>query len=238
MRFFLIISVFSLLACSAFRQAPPATVGSGIPIGSRPNPYPQQATPAVATPNTATQQDFGVVKCHSSQATQFNNQVRNFLSTSADPNQAQYLVKCANTPQWKGGFFIKGKVYFDGQKFSAQSRSQNLAVSQNSYLEIHIVSTTGRPVTPTIKMQIEPFASAVRGQDATLVFQDNKGKVFLNGTVAQDEKNGLLFSGTFEFQNFTAWNGSSQGLSGTIGTFAIPACRFFDCAQTLPQNLQ
>ena len=229
-----------VIGCDALRPAPPATVGSGLPIYSNPtdtatvSSMPNQPKPT----DTATQ-DFGVVKCHSSQVNQFNNQVRNFLSTSSDPTQAQYIVDCANTPQWKGGFFIKGKIDFEGLEFfDTQSYNQNLTISRNSYLEIHIVSTTGRPVIPTIKMGIETFASAIRGQDASLVFQDQKGKVFLNGTVSNNEKNGLLFSGTFEFENFTTWDGSNQGLSGAIGTFTIPACRFFECeSQTLPESL-
>ena len=258
MKFLLIISVFLFTACGEwFRQAPPATVGSGIPINSNPNYNPNNnpGTTQLSDPNgteTAPEstpdpiKDFGDVRCHSSQVTQFNQQVRNFLSTSFNPNQARYTIKCSNVPQWKGGFFLRGKVYFNGQKFDTQSSNQNLTVSPNSHLEIHIVDITGRPVThggQPIRMNIEPHASWIQGQDATLVFQDQNqqgkalGKVSLNGAVAPDQNNRLIFSGTFEFENFTAWNGSSQGLSGSLGTFKIPACRFLDCADSLPEAL-
>ncbi|MCZ0931890.1 MAG: hypothetical protein OXJ52_01900 [Oligoflexia bacterium] len=239
------ISVFLFTACGEwFRQAPPAPVGSGLPINYHPNnpnlPQPPNPTETETDPAPNPLADFGDVRCHSSQVTQFNNQVRNFLSTSTDPASIRQIVKCSSAPQWKGGFFIRGKVHFGGQKFNTQSPSQNLTVSQNSYLEIHIVDTNNRPVIrPPIRMSIEPYASAVQGQGATLVFQDKKGKVFLNGSVAPDKNNRPIFSGAFEFENSTVWNGSSQGLSGQLGTFKIPACRFFDCAssQPLPESL-
>ena len=223
------------------RQAPPAVVGSGLPIGHNSNLPPSSNSMELpeTNPNSNPLKDFGDVRCHSTQVTQFNNQVRNFLSTKSNPHKAQYIVDCSGNEQWKGGFFIRGKVHFAGhQKFDTQSSNQNLTISQNSYIEIHIVDINNRPVTKQpIQIKIEPYASAVQGQNANLVFQDPNGKVFLNGSVEFDSQNRPLFSGTFEFENSITWNGSSPGLSGQLGSFRIPACRFFDCAEQLPESL-
>ena len=239
MKFIFIASLFLLTACQNWiRTAPPATVGSGIPIGyGGPQDYPppsQTEEPEQESEPIPPQGNFGDVRCHSSQFEHFNQQIRNFLSTSFDPNQARYTIKCSKVDNRKGGFFIQGKVSFNGQKFDPQSQSQNLTVSSNSYLEIHIVDITGRAQTQAgqaIRMNIDSYASIIRGQDASLVFKDTKGKVLLNGSISANKHNQLVFTGQFEFQNFTTWNGSSQGYQGAIGTFRIPACRFFDCEE-------
>ena len=244
MRFFLVVLFLFSTACSElFRQAPPATVDSGISTGLN-KAHPQKQPPSQTDKETKSEPvepltDFGSVRCHSSQVTQFNNHVRNFLSTSSDPNQAQYLVDCSGNKKWKGGFFIRGKVEFSGQKFDPQSQSQDLTAAQNSYLEIHIVDINNRNVSPTIRMNIDPYASAFEGQNASLVFRDSKGRVLLNGSVEKDSQNRLIFSGSLEFENSITWDGSNQGLSGTIGFFKIPACKFFDCASStaLPDSL-
>ena len=257
MKLFLILLAFLLTACGEwFRQAPPAIPGSGIPIHT-PNPHsPLPQNPAGTEQNSSAGplSEFGDVRCHSNQITQFNREVRNFLSTSHDPNKATYIIKCS--PQQnskKSGFFIRGKVYFEGhQKFNPQSSDQNLTVSSNSHLEIHIIDLNGRPVTlqwqnnqgQAIKMNIEPQASTIRGLDVILTFQDQNtqgqalGKVFLDGSVQPDNQNRPIFSGTFKFENFITWSGSYPGLSGAIGTFRISACHFFDCdSPILPEVL-
>ena len=76
-----------------------------------------------------------------------------------------------------------------------------------------------------------------KDKNPSLVFQDKKGKVMLNGSVKKNRHDQLIFTGRFEFENFVAWNGSNQGLKGVIGTFTIPACRFLDCTQSLPESL-
>ena len=248
MRFFLAVLFLFSTACSElFRQAPPAAVGSGISTGlnkahTQQQPPPSQTDPEKTKTKSETIEpltDFGGVRCHSSQVTQFNNHVRNFLSTSNDPNQAKYFVDCSGNQNWKGGFFIRGKVEFSGQKFDPQSQSQDLTAAQNSYLEIHIVDINGRNVSPTIRMNIDSYASAFEGQNVSLVFQDSKGRVLLNGSVEKDSQNRLIFSGSFEFENSITWTGSNQGLSGTLGFFKIAACQFFDCASStaLPDSL-
>ena len=243
MKFFLIIFIFLLLSCEAFQQAPPATFGSGIPINNY-NPPPVQEEPVTEEetdkkeiPDTT---DFGDVRCHPSQYKDFNVQVRNFLSTSFNPQQANYTIKCYPVKQWNGGFFIKGNVSFSGKKFDTQSSQQNLTPAPGSYLEIHIVDISNRPVTQQgkpIRMSINTFNSFIQGQNPSLVFEDQRGKVTLNGNVNKNRHNQNIFTGIFEFKNFVSWNGSNQGLSGAIGTFTIPACRFFDCAEDLPESL-
>ena len=173
MKFFLIIFIFLLSACDAFRQAPPAVAGSGIPVTDyNPSMPPPESLSEDETETKPTQappplSNFGDVRCHSSQVSQFNVQVRNFLSTSFNPNQANYTIKCSHVPQWGGGFFIQGKVHFSGGKFDPQSYNQNLNFDPNSYLEIHIVDTSNRPVTgqgKPIKMHIDTYASSIQGQ--------------------------------------------------------------------------
>ena len=238
MKFIFIASILFLTACGDWiQQAPPATIGSGIPIDYNPN-FNQNSENTNQNSDSDTKpapqlSEWGDVRCHSSQVNHFNQQVRSFLSTSFNPNQARYTIKCSPVKDWKGGFFLRGKVHFDRQKFDTQSQNQNLTASQNSYLEIHIVDITGRAQTQNgqpVRMDIDPYASTVQGQNASLVFRDQKGKVFLNGSVEPNEHNQLIFTGTFEFQNFTTWNGSNQGHSGSIGIFTISACHFFECS--------
>ena len=243
MRFFLILFIFLLSACEAFRQAPPAIAVSGIPITNKypptvaPEPVPTDETEKKSTHPL---KEFGDVRCHKNQFAQFNAQVKNFLSTSFNPQKANYTITCYHVPQWSGGFFIKGKIYFSGQKFDPESYNQNLSFSPSSYLEIHIVDISNRPVTnqgKPIRMNIDSYASYIQGQNPSLVFQDQKGKVKLNGTVKKNKHNQFIFTGSFEFENFVAWNGSNQGLSGSIGSFTLPACHFFECAKALPESL-
>lgn len=229
----LCVSLFLLTACGDWmKPAPPASLVLGPPAGS--NPIGSNPT----TENNPTQapaklSNFGDVRCHSDQHGMFNEQIKKFLSTSFNPSNARYTVKCAaKSPQtWKGGFFIKGQVSFRDEKFDAQSQNQSLTAEQNSFLELHIADITGRSVIHPIKMNIDTYASVVQGQNASLVFRDQKGKVFLNGSVKPNKHNQLIFTGAFEFENFVNWTGSTEGYKGSIGTFTISACHFFDCSE-------
>ena len=126
--------------------------------------------------------------------------------------------------------FIRGKVNFEDNKtFNFSSPSQHLSVAESSYLEIHIVNIDNKAVA-RIKMQAIAFAGEVEGNVATLAFSDRKGKAFLNGSVEN-----RFFSGIFEFENFTDWQGSNQGYRGQIGKFTIPACSLFTCNAPTPQ---
>ena len=260
MKFIFIASFFLLTACQdKIITAPSNTVRSGIPI--------IQGDIQASLPRLPYKEPplgyWGDVRCHSSQHKNFNQQVKNFLSTSFDPNQARYTIKCSKTDhRLKGGFFIWGKIFFDGQKFDPLSQSQNLTVSSNSHLAIHIVDITGHFQTKTetpiktnndsyasmiqmkipdlkdtkttetpIRINIDRSASIIRGQNASLVFKDTKRKIFMKGSISSNTYNQLVFTGQFDFQNFRTWSGSSPGYQGSIGTFRIVACRFFDCQE-------
>ena len=211
-------------------NAPPAVVGSGIPITTEPPPL-NEENPIPQEPKTT----WGVVKCNNSQEsiTAFNAQVKAFLSASMNPNSIQW-VKCAYTKEWeswKGGFFIRGKVSFENQALlDPRSYLQNLSVSSNSYLELHITNQlTGELVRkPPIGMKIDSLETTINPPSAKLVFKDLKGKITMEGRFQQKE-NTNVFEGSLHFQNNTDWKGSPQGAQGTIGLFSISTCSLFDC---------
>ena len=181
---------------------------------------------------------WGLVRCdeRSWPYLEFNKQLKNFLSTSNDPNRMNWWVKCDFTDQrfknWKGGVFIRGKISFQRDKFNPVSESQNLhSFGRSSHLEIHIVDHLQKTVITPIRMQLAELSSSISGNNVTLVFKDEKGEITLKGTVNKNPKiNDFTVSGDMTFINYVDYKGVSRKYGGFLGYFEIPACSFLDCA--------
>ena len=247
MKWSFLFSPLLLLSCSGLIQAPPATPGSKIPIQPSPN------SNTINTPSTTAQinlkelsvaslpkdRKWGLVKCADSDqedwnTTAFNEQIRTFLSASANPSTMNFYVRCNWTEaykEWKGGFFIKGSVSFQNGDFNPQSTSQNLTIDANSYIELHIVSHLDRSVISPIKMNIETLESNILNSNINLVFKDDKGKISLIGSVKMNDNiKDFTISGDISFTNFIDWSGTPQNTTGPLGWFEIPACSFLKCS--------
>lgn len=215
--------------CDAFHRAPPADPynPSSPPIQGTTYTADNQNIPPSSFSSFPNQRDnvWGVVKCHENQQELFNTELGRFLSSTIDPRNI-FPVNCSGREDLKGGMWIKGKVNFENNAvFDPQSTSQQLDVSSNSYLEIHAVGINNKPIL-NIKMNAVPFGGSVQGGFITLAFKDKRGKVYLDGTT----ENGI-FSGAFKYENSTTWQGGSQGYSGQVGYFSIPACGLLNCGQ-------
>ena len=232
--FYLFLACFFLLSCEAFQGGPVPVGNSGYPpwpgpLPGNPPPFsPEDGSKAPGTDPKVT--NWGVIKCDESQLEVFNVALRKFLHSTMNPTTVP-RVNCSKRTDLKGGIWIRGKVYFENNAtFDPQSSSQNLNVSTSSRLEIHIVGVNNKQI-PTIVMRAEPYAGAVHGQYATLVFSNKKGQVTLDGTI----ENGV-FSGTIGYENFTTWKGGSTGYKGQMGFFSIYACSLFSCGSSPTQN--
>ena len=259
-KWFLLCSFFLFLSCPGLVQAPPAKPGSGIPIapGSNdssnvlndPNALypghpndpndpnnlnnPNQKNLPITLPSD---RQWGLIRCDKDSWTweNFNQQFKNFLSTSSDPARMNWWLKCDFNDErfkdWKGGVFIKGKTAFQRGKFNPESQSQSLAPSANSYLEIHLVDHLGKTVIKPIKMSIDELSSSINGNNISLLFKDSKGEVTLEGNISKSLKiNDWTISGKATFINYVSYTGNSrQKYGGFLGYFEIPACSFLDC---------
>ena len=223
-----LISLF-LLNCEGFKKAPDAQSGTDQPSTIDPtNPqgpsFPPEQTAKWGQPHK--------MLCHESQMEQFNTELKKFLSTTKAPNEIP-PVNCSDKTDLTGGLFFGGKAVFEnGALFDLQSTSQQLDVSDNSYLEIQITGTDHKKFVK-FTMQAVPYAGGVSGNIVTLAFADNKGKVLLNGAVENGQ-----FLGIFEYENFTTWQGEISGYSGQLGRFSLPACDLLKCsAQPLQRTI-
>lgn len=223
MRFFIICLLGCLaLGCDGFLDNAPVDVSSPLnpsnPPASSPPPDEPQA-PSVTS-------EWGILQCHHTQIEAFNVQLKKFLSGYTNPaNMTSWLFKCSKQSSWKGGVWIRGNVSFTDGLYS-HPFSQNLSeISEDSYLELHIVNSQELPIA-ILKMTPIPYGSKIEGSHITLGFQDAVGKIFLSGPVAEDG----VFSGDFIYENLRTWQGTAGGYTGNIGRFSIPICSLLDCS--------
>ena len=247
---FLPLAFFCFLAFEACNKAPafPQTPGrpSGIANQNKPNPSHGAAQGARQNPYShgpprpsLSSYDQGRLKClpphlneycknpaHSKTCNEyilkFYNGLRGFLSTTIDPKTVPF-IKCTDRKDLKGGVFIQGRVETHGALFDPNSSSQELEVSENSHLDILIYDNHNRKYAG-IKMRAIPYGGSISGKFVTLAFEDSKGKVNLEGTVA----NGL-FSAKLSYENYVTFDGSPSNVSGEMGRFSLSACRLFVC---------
>ena len=167
--------------------------------------------------------EWGVLKCHESQVQVFNEELRKFLSPTIDPARIS-AVNCTGRKDLKGGVWIRGRINFENSAVYDLNSNQELNVSTDSYLEIHVVDITGRPVV-AFRMNAVPFGGSVQGNYVALAFQDGKSKVYIDGTVEDN----YILSGTFRYENFTTRHGGAQGYSGQLGFHSIHVCSLLNC---------
>lgn len=129
------------------------------------------------------------------------------------------------------GVFVKGSVFFEGgQKLDLSNSSQTLTVNSSSKIKIIVKPVNQSPLA--VDLNASPIAGRVTGNIAVLSFEDEKGKVTLDGSFRSNDKGLLVFSAPFRYENFTAFGRTDiSGYSGTIGLFEIPVCGLFDCAK-------
>ena len=180
--------------------------------------------------------NWGLVWCdeQSWSTENFNEQIRSFLSTSYNPKDMKWWIKCNFNDErfkiWKGGVFIRGRVSFQTGRFNPNSPTQNLSPSLGSSLQIHILDSKGNEVIKPITMNINPLSSSLTGNNIILVFKDEKGEVTLNGTANENKKiKDFTISGNMEFINYIDHLGQSRRFGGFLGYFEIPACSLLDC---------
>ena len=173
--------------------------------------------------------EWGWVSCASeSEYQEFNRQVRQFLSTSLNPNTLPG-IGCTHK-QGGGRVLFKGSVVFEGGAvLNLSSPSSSLRVHSQSWIEIH-VDTADRLQKTRSSIQVQPIklsasAGNVDGRHAVLNFQDEKGEIRLEGRIE-----GEKFKGSFFYKNYTTWKGDQAGYEGNMGMFSIRACRFFQCS--------
>ena len=168
---------------------------------------------------------WGTVRCESDKEGKswknFQLEVHNFLSSAINPASADIIGCRDNDP---GRMIFRGKVFFAGGRlFDLQSDGQILEAADDSYLEIYIYPKTGRTID--FRLDIDVLNTSVRGQDISLAFKDDKGRVELNGKVKD-----RIFEGRFIYQNFKTVinNGPFGGVLGS--SFIAPACKLINCA--------
>ena len=252
MKWLFLFSFSFFLSCPGLIQAPPATHGSGIPIGTpttttptTPTDVPKKNKPDTDSMTLLSEYEWGVVKCATNEIKDievFNEALRELLSTSLDPASPKWQdkwVKCNLAyDDWKGNFLIRGNVTFENRKkFQPKNQTQNLTPTESSYIELHIISHHNKPLTEyPIKLEIGKYTdSSINGNNINLTFKDDKGEVNLVGTVDKNEReNVLTISGSMSFNNYVRFNGSTPGSRGSLGLFEIRVCSFLDCVQASP----
>ena len=263
MKWLFLFSFSFFLSCPGLIQAPPAPVGSGIPINDVPTPSnPDQktetetkTTDAVTLPSLY--EEWGLVTCLKSEEIEkdyqaFTSSLKEFLSTSTNPATQTWWVKCNHKDKaftdWKGGFFIRGKVTFENRKiFQTENTTQNLTPTQSSHIELHITEHSNeRLVIKPLILSLKQYSnSSINGNNVYLTFKDKNGEITLSGTIKLKNINNAkkkepVISGTMSFNNLVRFNGTTPGSSGQIGPFHIRACSFLDCKQktnSLPEGI-
>ena len=218
---------YFIVACGLF-PPPPSSPHAGAPThpGSSGSPtLPGQPS----TPGTTS----GVVKCtHQYPYAHFNQQIRGFLSAAGDTSNIGNVGCTKEQAQSGSAMLVKGTVYFTGgKKLDLSNLSQTLEVaSSSSKIKIIIKPVNQRELV--VDLNAAPIAGQVNGSIAVLSFEDEKGKVTLDGEFRSNDKGLIVFSAPFQYDNFTIFGRTDvTGYEGTIGLFEIPACGLFDCVR-------
>ena len=220
-----------LVSCDSLFPPPPS--GPTAPYHPGSSPLPGQGHPSTPTQPFGVGGGRGVVKCNQQYTPDhFNQQIKGFLSALRDPSGLGF-VGCLREHEetHKVYFHVKGSVFFEnGGKLSLSNLSQTLKVSPaQSKIEFFIKPQNGREIH--ISLPASAIAGEVRGNVALLTFEDNKGRVILDGEIRSNAKGLIVFSAPFRYENDTYVGRTDvTGYKGVIGIMEIPACQFFDCA--------
>lgn len=219
---------YFIVACGLF-PPPPHSPPAGAPV--HPGSSGTSAIPGQpSTPGTTA----GVVKCtHQYPHAHFNQQIRGFLSAAGETSNIANVGCTKEQYQQTGsGIQVKGTVYFTGgKKLDLSNLSQTLEVAgSSSEIKILIKPVNQREIA--VDLKAAPIAGQVNGSIAVLSFEDEKGKVTLDGKFRSNDKGVIVFSAPFQYDNFTIFGRTDvTGYEGTIGLFEIPACGLFDCVR-------
>lgn len=226
--YFLEIILLMCFSVSCDYLIPPPT-GQGAPPY---HPGSDGSVPSLpSVPSLCEAPKKGVVKCtpHYSIA-HFNQQVKGFLSTTSDPSTLEN-VGCLKEHCERGSWFhMTGVVVFEnGGKLNPFALNQVLQVSTRSKIAVLIKPFNRQEFK--LELPAAAIAGQVNGNVATLTFEDEKGKVTLDGEIrsSANNVNTMVFSAPFRYENFTHFAGLNTGYEGTIGMLEIEACDFFDC---------
>lgn len=233
MRYFLIISLLSFVSCdSLFYAARVKHPNKPFPAVS-PQPSPQGGVPSqTSDPRQQGQDRWGVVGCDRGLSVSvFQHRIKAFLSTNYDSSKMAHVACTAEGFEAnRGGVFFQGFVGFkNGDALDVNpntNTSQNLVASNESHIEIQVVTSDPLTRFVPIKLKITPSGGLVSGNFVSLAFEDEKGEVELTGEI----KSNGLFEGQFSFKNYTHWtNDADQSFEGDLGIFKIKTCSFFKC---------
>ena len=180
-------------------------------------------------------QPLGVLKCSESaqgsaptqETHRFNHHLKQLLSTTRNPDHwpAHQIVKCSREGGGGGALFRGSVGFLNGKRFShSDVFDQNLTVSTNSVISIHIIDVHESPIAE-FQMRAVSNQQITSAQEIVLTFEDGKGRVTMAGGI---DFNGN-FSGIFSYDNFVKWDGLSSFSSGQLGYFTVPSCGFFHC---------
>ena len=234
LKYIIVLTSFFLLSCEYL--IPPQETGGPRQGYQKPVVSPSQgdSTNPANIPEADTSRGWGKVECYSEEEEEFqrfNIQVRQFLSTTYNPNSIP-AIGC--TDKHRGGVFFTGFVGFENDdELDPSDGSQGALVMRQSgsYIDVHIDPGTAQDSTkPNTAIQPLRFlAVSVTSRvspsgETVLYFRDDTATVTLKGRIDQN-----FFAGQFQYRNRTTWQGGSTGFSGTIGLFQIRACKFFKC---------
>ena len=227
-----LVSLFYFIVACGLFPPPPHSPHAGAPThpGSSGSPGSPTIPGQPSTPGTTA----GVVKCtHQYPYAHFNQQIRGFLSAAGDTSNIGNVGCTKEQYQQSGsGIQVKGTVYFTGgKKLDLSNLSQTLEVnSASSKIKILIKPVNQRELA--VDLKAAPIAGQVSGSIAVLSFEDEKGKVTLDGEFRSNDKGVIVFSAPFQYNNFVVFGRTDvTGHEGTIGQFEIPACGLFDCVR-------
>lgn len=166
-------------------------------------------------PNTCTSGQSTVGKIFDPYASsQFETQVKNFVSATLDP---QLLGSISGNINDKTGVDFIGSFQFDSAGQLVASNSTVVIKVFDSYAN----QTYGGQV---IQPYIVQFNAAYSGsidrntRQFTVVFKDDYGAIEFRGSYA----NGQTAEGTVRFENYKSVSGSP--MSGTLGNFRVYSC--------------
>ncbi|MEN0057387.1 MAG: hypothetical protein AAGB31_01025 [Bdellovibrio sp.] len=147
-------------------------------------------------------------------SSQFETQVKGFVSATLDPQSLGTISGDINSST---GIDFSGAFTFDS--------SGNLVTASSSLLIKIFDSYVGQVYSgETVEPYVIEFSSASSGTINrstgvfSVVFQDSYGSITFSGTVRNQQA-----SGTVSYQNFTAVSGYSVS-SGALGDFLIYTC--------------
>ena len=237
MKVLILFSVFLLCSCGRLPD---------IPIFKIPYAPPHDFNNEEGQQTSSQPNPWGVVRCGNiKEQVIFSEKVRIFLSSYGTSLAEGKEFSCTSStgslsiPN-DGGFFISGKVKFEGGQFSPNNSRQSLIVkgTKSSYIVYQIYDVYNIKVLPKNNSGMYLSHGTVSNGIFNLTFSDNAGKITMtNGYVEYNsQSNKYIFKATLGFSNNSYIDSKSQtvqtaNVSGRLGTFAIDACALFDCVQ-------